>query len=112
MTATLEDSNLVKHAKREMELAGLYDEDADYGGLIPDAVMNVVEAFAKDGHSGGSAAVTLAIVEKVLRFETLTPITSNPMEWNHIADDLWQSNRDPRMFSTDAGQTWYNVDDR
>jgi hypothetical protein len=105
-----EESNLVAYARREMEIAGLYDEDADYDGMIPDAVLNVVRSFSEDGHSGGSASIVLAILERVLRFKPLTPLTSNPDEWMHVADNLWQSTRSPSVFSEDGGQTWYDID--
>lgn len=111
---TQSDSNLVRHAEYEMRLAGLYDEDADYGGLITEAVMALVREFASQGHSGGSAAITLAVLEKVLRFQPLTPLTSDPGEWDDVSEmvghSLWQNRRDPSAFSEDGGQTWYHVE--
>ena len=112
-------SNLEKHAEREMRLAGLYDKDADYGGMIPKNVIEVVTAFAAAGHSGESAAQTLSILERVLRFKTLTPITKDPVEWMEVGEDqshtpgktLWQNRRDCSNFSNDGGKTYYNVDD-
>ena len=44
-------SNIVKHAETEMRLAGLYDKDADYDGLIPDAVMALVKTHSEQSHS-------------------------------------------------------------
>ena len=38
------------HAKFELELAGFFDEDSDYGGAIGEAVMELMEVFAKQGH--------------------------------------------------------------
>ena len=31
-------SNLELHAKKEMEIAGLFKKDSDYGGMLGDAV--------------------------------------------------------------------------
>jgi hypothetical protein len=104
-------SRLVAHAKAEMEKAGLYDKDADYGGFIPDAVMALVEAHAAQGHSGMSHAMTLQIFNKVINYQTLTPITSNPVEWMHVGGNAWQNLRQPSTFSEDGGQTWYDLDD-
>ena len=110
LTMTDEDeNNLIRHAREEMRLAGLYDEDADYGGMLPEAVLNVVRSFSSEGHSGGSAAIVSAILEKVLRFEHLTPLTSDPSEWNEVSRWLWQSRRNPAFFSTDRGESWYTV---
>lgn len=108
------DSPLVQHAEDEMSRAGLYDADADYDGMIPEAVMRVVKAFAEDGHSGTSADITIAILERVLRFKALVPITSDPSEWRDVSEmsgtPLWQSNRVPHIFSDDGGQTWYSIE--
>lgn len=109
-------SNLIKHAEREMRLAGLYDKDADYDGMIPEAVMALVETHSKQGHSGDSSWVTLSIFNKVINYKTLSPITSDPSEWMHVGDDpdgtpVYQSNREPATFSQDGGKTWYNIDD-
>jgi hypothetical protein len=108
---------LVAHAEKEIRKAGLFDEDGDYDGMIGDAVMELVDAFANQGHSGGSAHLTLDAFDRVVRFKQLTPITSDPSEWQDVTEycdpdsPLWQSRRDPELFSNDGGQTWYNVDD-
>ena len=104
-------SNLVKHAEFEMKLAGLYDKDADYGGMIPEAVMKLVRTHASEGHSGSSHWLTLEIFNKVINFKTLTPTTSNPIEWSEVAPGVWQNLRQSSTFSTDGGQTWYDLDD-
>ena len=73
------------HAKREMHAAGYYDKGADYDGMIPAAVEEVVAVFAKWGHSGGSAAIVLGILEKVLRYEPLCPLRGTPDEWEDVS---------------------------
>ncbi len=45
-------SNLVDHAKRELELLG---EDPKF----VEGYINVIKAFADMGHSGGSASVAM-----------------------------------------------------
>lgn len=111
-------SNLVKHAEYEMKKAGLYDSDSDYEGLIPEAVMALVEAHSKQGHSGGSHYLTLEIFNRVVNFKTLTPISSDPSEWfkhdyKTALDglDCWQNLRQSSVFSQDGGKTWYDLDD-
>lgn len=104
------------HAEREMKLAGLYDKDADYGGMIPEAVMALVEAHSKQGHSGGSHAITLAIFNKVINFKTLTPIGTTKDEWHKhdhqvAGENCWQNTRCSSVFSHDGGKTWYDIDD-
>jgi hypothetical protein len=108
-------SNLEKHAESEMRRAGLFDKDADYDGMIPAAVMKLVQTHAAEGHSGSSHALTLAIFNKVINFQTLTPITSDPSEWmrvdpDHYQPGTWQNIRQGTCFSRDAGKSWYNID--
>ena len=94
-----------------MRLAGLYDKDADYDGLIPDAVMALVKTHSEQGHSGMSSAITLEIFNKVINFKALTPLSSNPAEWEDVGGGFWQNKRQCSCFSKDGGATWYDVDD-
>ena len=109
-------SRLVEHAEYEMRKAGLYDGDADYGGMIPEAVMALVKTHAEQGHSGGSHYLVLEIFNQVANYKTLTPLSSDPDEWfKHdyqvAGENCWQSKRQPSVFSQDGGQTWYDLDD-
>ena len=107
---------LVEHAKRELKLAGMYDKDADYDGELAPTIVEIVEIFAKQDYSGASAGITIDILERLLRFKTLAPITSDPEEWMDVTEmsskPMWQNTRDSRYFSKDAGNSWYNVDDK
>ena len=107
-------SNLLEHAKSEMRRAGLYGADAYCGGMIPAAVERMVEVFAAEGHSGMSAGLTLAVFDKVARFQALTPISSAPSEWRDVSEysgePMWQNLRQSTAFSKDGGKTWYDLD--
>lgn len=107
--------SLVEHAKHELGLAGLDKPDSDYGGMLADAVLELIEVFAAQGHSGSSAAMVLDLFNKLADFKTLSPITSNAAEWEDVSDfsgkEMWQSTRCPSCFSTDGGKTWYDLDE-
>lgn len=98
-------SNLVDHARRELELVG--EEPETISGLLA-----VVQAFADMNHSGGSAFVAVPMLNELLQFKNLRPLTDNPDEWNHIAEemagqpDLWQNRRNGEAFSNDGGKTY------
>lgn len=91
------DSNFVRHARRELEL--LHEDEDVISGLC-----NIVQAFADMGHSGGSIEPTINLLDKLLRFENLTPLTNNPDEWEDVGHGLWQSRRNPAAFSDDGGK--------
>lgn len=107
-------SNLVIHAQNEMQKAGLYNEDSDYNGMVGHAVEELVRKLAEQGHSGSSAAIVLAVFDKVARFDVLTPITTDSEEWHDVSEmagrSLWQNRRKPSVFSEDGGQTWYDLE--
>ena len=110
-------SSLINHAKEELTRAGLFDKDSDYNGMLGKAVMELVEKFSEQGHSGFSAYLTLDIFSRVARFKTLNPISSDPAEWMEVSNyfngkGVWQNKRDPAKFSEDGGKTWYVVDER
>ena len=108
--------NLVDHARYEMDMVGLFEPDSDYEGELGNAVMDLMKTFAGQGHSGASAGITRDLFHRLSNFETLSSITNNPDEWMDVADErtngqaLWQSKRNPALFSTDGGKTHYHVD--
>ncbi len=105
-------SNLVDHARRELELCGQTASDPGYAASL----IAAVAAFASYGHSGGSAAVAIEQLHTLLQFRTLAALTSNPGEWydrsRMSSSPLWQNKRDPAAMSIDGGKTWYYVDGR
>jgi len=103
-------SNLANHARYELQAAGLFDADSNYGGMIGEAVMALVEVFAEQGHSGFSASMTLDIFNTVASFKPLTPIGASPDEWSEVGTDVWQNRRRSTTFSRDGGTTWYDID--
>ena len=100
-----EDSNLVKHAKYEMERI-------EVEPYIKDIVMQMITTFASGGHSGSSAMFTMMTFDRLANFKALSPLTNNPNEWVEVADDLWQSTRTSSSFSVDHGMTYYDLGER
>lgn len=105
--------SLTDYAREELDHAGLLDDDSDYGGMIGRAVLELVEVFASQCHSGASAEVVLEAFKKVASFEPLSPLTYEPDEWFDRSEEsgspMWQNRRDPRVFSFDKGATHYRV---
>ncbi|MCW2763861.1 MAG: hypothetical protein JWR85_4062 [Marmoricola sp.] len=107
---------LIDHARRELDLASLGDDDADYGGMLKNAVLQLVEVFADQGHSGASAAMVTDIVQRLMRYETLTPLTGEDSEWNDVAEIgggsgqiMYQNNRLSHVFK-DGSNGAYTID--
>ena len=101
-----EKSSSVYHADGELKLARIHEKDADYGGMLYGAVMELIEVFAKQGHSGASAGRTLALFSKVADYGVLAPLTGQDDEWNEIGNDTFQNNRNSAVFK-EGGKAYY-----
>lgn len=102
--------SLMEHAQKELELAGLLDEDSDYGGMLGTGALDLIKVFSEQGHSGQSAFMMTEIVGKLMRYEPLTPLTYAENEWIDVGDGMWQNKRKSDVFSRDGGVTWYCLD--
>jgi hypothetical protein len=106
----MSSSNMVKHAQTELQLLG--EDPETIAGML-----KVIQAFADMGHSGGSASICIPMLNELLHFRNLTPLTNDPREWMDVADytpdveGVWQSRRRPDAFSNDGGLTHYLLDD-
>ena len=95
-----------ERAIHELELAGLFDADSDYGGMIGQSVKELLELFSEQGHSGFSAGLTADLFHRLVRGETLTPNdhTDHRNVSEYFSRPTLQDNRDPRWFSDDEGK--------
>lgn len=89
---------LVSYAKDELRIAGYDSEDSDYGGMISEAVVELMEVFSKQGHSGASAPVVINLFTKLAKFEPITPLTGEDDEWNKVGENIYQNRRSPSVF--------------
>lgn len=100
--------SLLKHAERELKLAGLHEKGSDYDGMLYDAVMELVKVFSDQGHSGYSANRTIKLFEKVALYEILMPVTGEDSEWNEVSEDSLQNNRSSDIFKDKkTGKSYY-----
>lgn len=96
---------------KELELAGLFDKDSDYEGMIGEAVKDLLLTFQKQGHSGFSAMFTANVFHRLVKGENLTPLKGVKEEWNFVENDLFQNNRNTAVFAkSDKGKDAYYLD--
>lgn len=100
-------SNLVDHARREMERV-------ETDPWFIDGMLKVVAAFAEMGHSGGSASIAIPMLTDLLQYKNLSPLTDDPEEWIDQTAltatpnvSLWQNKRNSEAFSLNRGKTYY-----
>jgi hypothetical protein len=104
-------SNFLDWAEKEVKAAGLLDADSDYDGMLGEAVLELVNVFDAQGHSGMSAAMVKEIFDSLASWKPLSPLTNNPEEWMEVTEGLWQSRRNPACFSEDGGKTYTDQND-
>ena len=100
----------IEHAKREFQAAG-YDlsdtEDGPNKWMI-DNVLQLLEVFSEQGHSGSSAPFALGYFEKLAKFEPLVPLTGEDFEWVEVSDGIYQNNRCSHVFKENG--VAYDID--
>ena len=105
-------SNLLKHAERELKLIG-YDDKDEYDKMAKEAILQLIETFAKQGHSGFSAPYVANMFHKLANYEVLSPLTGNDDEWTDVSDMsgemMFQNNRDSRVFKNKNGVFFINA---
>lgn len=104
--------SLKQHAQTELEMIGAFSEEGDfYGGMTGKAVMELIEVFSNQGHSGMSAQVVLDLFSKLANYEQLGPLTGKDEEWNELnyEDDIkYQNKRNSAVFKQADGTVTYN----
>jgi hypothetical protein len=79
-----------------------------YDKMVVEDVLELLEVFAKQGHSGGSAPVIAGLFAKLARYEPLVPLTGKPDEWIEVAEGMWQNARCSHVFKDANGA--YDID--
>lgn len=106
---------MLEHAKYELNLLLEKCEDEEELRMqkaINNDILEIIETFAKQGHSGMSAGYAIPIITKLLNYEPISPLTLKDDEFVEVATGVFQNKRDGRIFKqTDRfdGKP-YNVD--
>ena len=98
--------DMVEYAKSELARIDR-DEDGMQDKMNED-ILDIVEMFSKQGHSGFSAGYVRSALERLLRFKPLTPLTGEDSEWDEIGNGKQQNKRCPSVFRNADG-TAYDI---
>lgn len=109
-------SNLVAYARRELaaELQRTPSEDDPMGHwskAAAEAVVELVEKFASQGHSGASAPVVVNLFKRLAMFEPLSALTGAEEEWDpkNPGSTVQQNNRCFDVFrDTTTGEAYHS----
>lgn len=100
--------SLVEKAKREMELA--WPESDDMQDMMKANVIELLEVFSNQGHSGFSANYCINLFTKLAKFEAIKPLTGEDDEWAESYDGgkTVQNKRDGSVFKDlETGEAYW-----
>jgi hypothetical protein len=86
----------------ENEKAG-EDPKTGWNRLTVNAVLELLDKFSEQGHSGLSSSVCVQLFSKLALYKPLTPLTGEDEEWTQMTDDLWQNSRASHVFKGPDG---------
>ena len=95
------DSNSVNYTRRETTKSGFDAPDSFYGGMVATACIELAAVFTVQGHSGMSASIVRGLMNKLLAFEPLMPLTGEDDEWHdpdRSLSGLYQNRRYGSVF--------------
>ena len=118
-------SNLVDYAKEELKRIGMVDSGEPYNDTVAKAILDLIELFASQGHSGFTAPYTANTFKRLAMYKPLAPLTGEDDEWNEIEPGHYQNKRYSAVFKekdgkayniegkifTDDGEVWYGNKD-
>ena len=78
-------NNYEKHAMIEFRAAGWTDEHGKFKDEMQEAickhVLELLNVFHGEGHSGTTAPYTIDLFEKLAMFKPVAPLTGEDWEW-------------------------------
>lgn len=104
-------SYLVDYAKDELKRIGMIDSGEPYNDMATKAILDLIELFASQGHSGFSAPYVINAFNRLAMFKPLSPLTGEADEWNDIGHGHLQNKRYSAVFKDEDGIA-YNIEGR
>lgn len=120
---------MIEHAKYELDLilkqCGDDEEGRRMQEVINKNILDIVELFANQHHSGMTAEYVINILIRLLKQSFITPLTGEDDEWVEVMEGMYQNKREStifkdkdvydgkpyyiegKVFSDDGGKTWF-----
>lgn len=85
-------SNLTDYAQKELNLAFPDKTDTMQQAIISN-ILELLEVFSNQGHSGLTGNYVLQYFDRLAHFEPILPLTGEDDEWKAIDDSGYEQNR-------------------
>ena len=86
LAKVIRESNICKHAIKELKLAGYGKGEGGPNDWIYQQVLEAVAVFSSHDNSGSSAIFEIELVKKLCNFDIISPLRFTNDEWRHIID--------------------------
>ena len=100
--------SLIEYAKSELARIGT-DEDGMQEAMNRD-ILEIIEKFSGQGHSGFSGNYALSVLDRLLRFKPLSPLTGEDEEWNEVSPHGSCQNKRCSSVFKNADGTTHDID--
>lgn len=109
------DSQMVGHARRELEMAGLFtvNKENDYDGFIGKGVLALVKLFDEwTADDPQKMSAVSSVFSYVIAGDLLSPPTDDPDEWEEFETEgikVLRNKRNIMYITRDERKTWANL---
>jgi hypothetical protein len=86
-------TNLKTYAIDELTRIGMYGSGDEMNEAMSEHILKMIDVFDEEGHSGFSAEYAIGTLQKLLRWEPLSPLTGEDDEWSECGDGIYQNKR-------------------
>lgn len=117
-------SSITEYAKQELRAIGYNIPDCSPEGLYQSlqgnddeinshmvrSVLELIETFSKQDHSGFSAIECVRLFSTLAKWKPLAPLTGEDCEWallEYDSDVMYQNKRDARVFKRADGSAYF-----
>jgi len=97
--------NLIDHAKQEFETRD-WPGDCEMQRAVCGNILELLEVFSKQGHSGSSASYVLGLFNTLASFAPIAPLTGADNEWVEVEDGVYQNKRCSEVFKEEGEAYW------
>lgn len=104
--------SLLSYAESELDRIGMTADSEEMNLAMRKHILHMIDEFAKEGHSGFSAAYAISILKDLMQYKPLSPLTGEDDEWTDVSDQsgktLYQNKRCSSVFK--EGDKAYDID--
>ena len=84
-------SEFIEYAKSELDR--IPKDEYGMQEMINNDILEIIEKFADQGHSGFSAIYAISVLERLMRWKPISPLTVEEYEWSTTTGSTKQNKR-------------------